>query len=193
MKKIQFTLLAIGSILLTACGSKISDTTYNADTAKSTIHWTGKYVSDGHEHTGTVSVKKGSLVYKEDQFVSGNFIIDMNSIVDNDLEGDKKALLESHLKGENFFNVAQYNETKVIISAISEGKAKLRIQLMGKEIQTEVPVTIKKKENQLMLKGKFEIDFSEAQLAGFKAAPGDPENARVESTLSFEVDLLLNK
>ena len=193
MKKIHFTLLTVGAILLSSCKTEIPNTTYKADTAESSLNWTGKYVSDGHTHTGTISIEKGSLVYQEDEFISGEFIIDMNTIVDTDLDGEKKSVLESHLKGEKFFNVSQYAKTKVIVSSIADGKAKLMIQLMGKEIQTEVPVTIHKKENQLQLKGKFDIDFSKAELPGFKAQDGDPDDAHVDSILSFEINLILNK
>ena len=57
--------------------------------------------------------------------VNGEFIVDMTSINNQDMEGDSKARLEGHLKSDDFFSVESYPTAAISINSselISDGK-----------------------------------------------------------------------
>lgn len=95
-----------------AAAADATGKTYTVDTAASMIMWEGSKIAG--THAGTMNIKDGSISVEKGAVTGGKFTIDMNSINVTDLEGEKKAYLESHLKGssddnaDDFFNVAKY-------------------------------------------------------------------------------------
>jgi polyisoprenoid-binding protein YceI len=87
-------LLAFGTTVATAQTKKIN-------TEKSTINWVGKKVTG--EHSGTVNLKEGNLIFKGGKVAGGNITVDMTTISTTDLSGDWKVKLDGHLKAEDFF------------------------------------------------------------------------------------------
>ena len=65
-------------------------------TEESTVTWKAYKVTGSH--TGTVNLKSGALLFEEGKLSGGEFVVDMTSLVDNDLEGEYKGKLEGHLK-----------------------------------------------------------------------------------------------
>ncbi|WP_025667707.1 YceI family protein [Aquimarina megaterium] len=102
--------------------------TYNVDVASSSIDWVGSKPLE--KHTGTLKLASGTFETKEGAITSGSFTIDMTSINVTDLEGDDKAYLEGHLKGEgegkedHFFNVAKFPKAVFEVTGISEKEGK---------------------------------------------------------------------
>ncbi len=97
---------------------------YKLDTEGSVINWVGS--KPNGEHTGTLNMKEGSVSVKDGKIESGKFLIDMNSISCTDLEGDKKASLEAHLKGtrspeekDDFFNVEEFPTASFKIAEVT--------------------------------------------------------------------------
>ncbi|MEO1433961.1 MAG: YceI family protein [Bacteroidota bacterium] len=74
--------------------------------SEGTVNWEGTKV--GGKHNGTINVTEGSLDVKDGNIVGGQLTIDMNSLICTDLEGEKKANLEGHLKSPDFFEVEAY-------------------------------------------------------------------------------------
>lgn len=105
---------------------------YKVDTASSIIEWAGKEPTGGH--TGTIKLMDGSVKTQDGKIQSGSFVIDMTSINVTDLEGDKKAGLEGHLKGEgedkkdHFFNVTEYPKATFELTGIAEKGGKTIIE-----------------------------------------------------------------
>ncbi|MFL5763515.1 MAG: YceI family protein [Bacteroidia bacterium] len=81
--------------------------TYNVDTKSTTVTWIGRKVTG--EHTGKLSLSKGSVVTDGANIKSGTFQFDMTSITNTDLTdkayNDK---LVGHLKSPDFFSVEKY-------------------------------------------------------------------------------------
>ncbi len=99
--------------------------------SSSSIAWVGK--KPAGQHTGTLKVAKGTISIKEDHIESGSFIIDMTSINVTDLDGEEKAGLEGHLKGEgeekdHFFNVAKFPTASFEITGIAPKEGKTFIE-----------------------------------------------------------------
>src|SRR5690606_28201574 len=85
--------------------------TYRADATASTITWqAGKPAIAGYVHTGTFALQGGS-VNLTDSELTGEFVVDVNSLKMTSLGGGKagqESTLEGHLKGNGFFDVANY-------------------------------------------------------------------------------------
>ena len=134
MKKL-FTFLML--IILASCntnpnqastqqaqGVVTADNIYNIETAQSQITWTGREVSTS-SHYGTLDFVSGNFEISNGAIVNGEFIVDMTSINNQDMEGDSKARLEGHLKSDDFFSVESYPTAAISINSselISDGK-----------------------------------------------------------------------
>lgn len=82
---------------------------------ESTITWKGKKILGSHY--GSIKMKEGSLIMTGDQITGGKFVIDMTSIVVEDLKGDSKDQLEGHLRSDDFFSVDKYPTSTLIVKS----------------------------------------------------------------------------
>ncbi len=95
-----------------AQGVITADNIYNIETAQSQITWTGREVSTS-SHYGTLDFVSGNFEISNGSIVNGEFIVDMTSINNQDMEGDSKARLEGHLKSDDFFSVDKFKESSI--------------------------------------------------------------------------------
>ncbi len=87
------------------------------DAQVSSIKWVGS--KPGGDHHGTIGLKEGGLNINGENVASGAFIIDMNSIKDEDLtDGKMNEMLVNHLKSADFFDVATYPESSFAITKV---------------------------------------------------------------------------
>jgi len=87
----------------------------------SSVTWKGYKVTGSH--AGSIALKQGSLDFKDGKLAGGEFVIDMTSIINTDMEGEYKAKLEGHLKSDDFFGVATYPTAKLVFNTVkSTGK-----------------------------------------------------------------------
>ncbi|KHJ38702.1 hypothetical protein PBAC_10400 [Pedobacter glucosidilyticus] len=93
--------------------------TLNVDPASSSIAWTGNKVTGSH--TGTINIQSGNVVLDEGKLVGGEFVIDMTTLTNKDLEADveNKSKLEGHLKADDFFAVEKYPTSKFVITKVT--------------------------------------------------------------------------
>jgi len=117
--------------------------------SKSEIKWKGKKVTG--EHWGYVKLKKGTLEIKDNEIVSGKFIVDMTTINNEDLE-DKKwnDKLVGHLKSDDFFSVEKYPESTLKVNestSFKNGEAAVEGELTIKDITYPVSFIVKKSDN----------------------------------------------
>lgn len=125
----------------------------SVDLTKSEMKWECSKVGST-THTGFVSFKSADLKMEKGIIKSGEFVIDMNSINDTDLQGEDKAKLEGHLKSDDFFSVTKYPTAKFVIKSVHGNKVTGDLTIKDKtnsvtfEIKTDKKVTV----------GKVEID-----------------------------------
>lgn len=124
MKKIIFAALMLVSFTMSANPTDPTDhtETKTINTKESTIAWTGKKVTG--QHTGTINIKSGSLVFDHGALVGGDITIDMNTIACTDLGKGGAQKLEGHLKSDDFFGVPNHPTAKLAITDVKPGKKK---------------------------------------------------------------------
>lgn len=181
---------------MAACGGSAEENevtgpvTYTLDESTS-LKWKGDYADDSHSHNGTINISSGTVVYNGDVFESGEFTVDMATINDEDLSGAERDTLNSHLSGPYFFNAAEFPETKVTIKEVNANDVKAVINVLGKDMETTIPVKIKRTDNKITAKGNFTIDFSDAKMGGMAPMYPDKPKAYVKPVVNFELDLVM--
>ncbi|MGQ1947423.1 YceI family protein [Geofilum sp. OHC36d9] len=159
MKKIVFIsgLLLIGVLGAGAQTLKLVKT-------DSHIEWTGKKI--GGSHHGNINFTSGTLVYKENNYTDGVFIVDMKSITNTDLtDKDTNAKLIGHLKSDDFFGVEKYPTAKLIITkgvSTKKGNYEFTGSLTIKDKTNPVTFNVVRsvKEGTQIFKGKLVVDRS---------------------------------
>jgi polyisoprenoid-binding protein YceI len=196
MKNTTFFVAAGLALALFSCGGANQEstekTTFNLDTEASTLSWKGSK-SATYAHTGTVSLKEGSIEMEGDKLVGGTFVIDMNNITvsDKDLPADKKEMLAGHLKDTSFFFTAKHPNITVKVNGYENGKLDAVVNILGQDMKQSLPVTMKVTEKDVQISGKFTMDVATLKLAGMEPDPKSGE--KIQSTIEFELDLKLKK
>lgn len=197
MKKSIIAVVALSAISLVSWKametSKHDEAIFKLDAAKSTLAWTGKYVSDGHTHNGTVKITDGSIKYHATQFESGAFTIDMKTIEVSDLPAEKKPMLLGHLQSPDFFNVEKSSNVNVKINSMTDKEIKATLTVLGTEIPAVMPVSFSKNDKTVTVSGKFDVDFAALNANGFKAGDKQPKDQHASSVVSFDLNLVLTK
>lgn len=145
----------------------VSATNFTIDAEKSVINWKG--AKPGKDHTGTLKLSSGTIAAVDKDISSGNFVIDMNSLTNTDMEGQGKDNLEAHLKGtvegkeKDFFNVTDFPTAKFELTGVSgkNGTIVVSGNLTIKETtqNVEFPAVVSFPGDEIFLKSKsFKID-----------------------------------
>ena len=174
-------------------------TEYTVDTAASTIMWEGAKPTG--KHHGTIKLSSGTVHLNNGNIEAGEFVIDMNSITDEDLEGDDKANLEAHLKGTvegkegDFFNVKEYPTAKFEMTGIENNVVKGNLTIKDKTNAIEFPATVTMEGDKMMLKSEnFEIDRTKWDVNyGSKSVFPNLGDKFINDAMKITVSLVANK
>jgi len=98
----------------------IREGNYTVNVDSSTIKWTGKEITTD-SHYGTLGLKQGAVEVSTAGIVSGNVVVDMNSIQCLDMTGRGKTKLEGHLRSDDFFGVQSFPEAALSFTSLSAG------------------------------------------------------------------------
>lgn len=94
-------------------------TALNVDRERSKVTWQATKLMGGG-HNGSINISSGTVHIENGGIVAGSFQLDMNSILDLDLEDlGMKNKLETHLKSDEFFDVANYPTAQFDITSVS--------------------------------------------------------------------------
>ena len=100
------------------------DATYTINPDQSIIVWTGREVTTS-KHFGNIYFASGQFEVKSGLISSGEFVVDMTTIDNQDLPEDRRPRLEAHLKSDDFFSVDSHPTALLSIinsESVSEGK-----------------------------------------------------------------------
>ena len=183
----------IMAVLFTAALSAFKmapNATYNIDTKNSTLKWTGYHLAKSYEHTGTISIKSGSIELKKDVLKGGEIVIDMNTISNSDLtDAGKKAKLEGHLKSEDFFGVEKFPEAKIVIKSATKTSIKADLTIRGITKPIEFDYTVSNKSGQVTFNATLMVPRTDFEVMyGWKA-----ENAILSGEFKLDVELKASK
>jgi polyisoprenoid-binding protein YceI len=175
MKKLILTLAVVASVLTACKGEKKEKTevkaakevtvevsTSNVDTEASVLDWKGTKPTGAHN--GIVHFKSGGIKLEGDKLVGGEFVIDMSTITNKDMEGSEGAgKLEGHLKSPDFFDIETYPTSKFVITEVTEADGKLNVtgNLTIKDVTKSItiPATLNTEAGVTTLKSEtFSID-----------------------------------
>lgn len=162
MKTINLKSLGVFILALTLPTSLFA-VTQKVDVTKSTVNWTGKKVTG--EHHGIIAIKEGNLEVNNGKVTGGKVVMDMQSIADLDLtDAAYNAKLIGHLKSDDFFSVATFPTSELVITKVDGTGNNLTItgNLTIKGITNPATFTAvsSKDGNDTVYKGTLTIDRS---------------------------------
>ena len=159
MRKIVLSFVVFAAILTACKGEKKEKvavnkavkvetniaTLNNVDIAVSVLTWKGSKPTGSHN--GTVALQSGGMLIEEGVLKGGEFVIDMNTIINVDMAGSAGAgKIEGHLKAPDFFDIAVYPTSKFEITNVEEAEGKLAVtgNLQIKDVTKSItiPATI---------------------------------------------------
>ncbi len=172
---------------------------YNVDTAASQIMWEGEKPTG--KHNGAIKLASGTVAVNNGAVEAGNFVIDMNSVDVQDLEGEQKANLEAHLKGTvegkegDFFNVKEFPSAKFEMTGIENNMVKGNLTIKDKTNAIEFPATVTMEGDKMMLKSEpFEIDRTKWDVNyGSKSIFDNLGDKFIDDEIKLTVSLVANK
>ena len=162
MKSINLKSLAVFVLALSLTTSVYAGS-QKVDVSKSTVKWLGKKVTG--EHYGTIRIKEGNLEVEKDKVIGGKVIVDMQSIVDEDIkDAGMNAKLVGHLKSDDFFGVATFPTAELVITKVeSNGNTHTfsgNLTIKGITNPVSFAATSSKDGKNTVYKGKLTIDRS---------------------------------
>jgi polyisoprenoid-binding protein YceI len=101
-----------------------SDASYTINPDQSIIVWTGREVTTS-KHFGNIYFASGQFEVKSGLISSGEFVVDMTTIDNQDLPEERRARLEAHLKSDDFFSVESHPTALLSIlssESLADGK-----------------------------------------------------------------------
>lgn len=140
-------------------------TRFVAEVDSSTLLWKG--FAPTKSHNGTIKISEGYLALNEGKLSGGNFVIDMNSIVNEDLDSPEwNEKLVNHLNSADFFDVENNPYSVFAITGVDEKDGKLMVKgnLTVKNIKKniEFPASLETNGDEVILKSEpFTIDRTE--------------------------------
>jgi len=154
MKTIYFV---IASMILLS-GNLMFAQKLEVNTKASSVEWMGKKI--GRQHVGNILLKSGYLELNNDKIVAGNFVVDMTSITNTDMENEEYSQkLVGHLKSDAFFGAGQYPTAIFKVTQSSEfrnGKATVTGEISIKEITESISFEVTRAGKEYS--AKIEID-----------------------------------
>jgi polyisoprenoid-binding protein YceI len=169
MYKYKILALVLALLIPTLAIAHNHGSAYTIDPNASSIRWEGKKVA--YAHWGTIKFQSGSLDLMDGKLHGGNFDVNMNSMVNDDVEDPgKNAQLVGHLKSDDFFSVdshptSSFKITRLLPNAFAKaGEANYTVSgdltIKGKTHPISFPAIINVQGDKLTANATFKFDRS---------------------------------
>ena len=189
MKK-GILLTALSLTVLLFAFTSVKKAAYTIDASKSSVKWTAYHLAKSYQHSGVVTIKSGNLETANGKITGGSVIMDMATIANTDLDADKKAKLEGHLKSDDFFAVDKHPEANLEISKVDGNKVTGKITIRGitEDISFELK-DVNVTDDLVSATATLKVDRSKHKvLYGWSI-----ENAMISNEIDLEVSIVANK
>ncbi len=161
-----------------------------------TVTWVCKK-KVGATHTGTITIKKGQLLFDKDgTLTGGSCVIDMQTIVNTDL--DSKAMQETlveHLESTDFFDTKTYPESLLNITKAekkndTQYKITADLTIKNQTHPITFDATVIEKEGKRIATATITIDRSKWDIRyGSGSFFSDLGDNLIEDTITFTIEL----
>ena len=214
MKKVSIYLLAAtlvacnapeGDKALTSDSKEVAQATgadFTVDTTSSLV-WTGSKPTGSH--VGNFAIKEGTLTVTGDVVSAGQFVIDINSLTNQDLdEKDGKSKLVGHLKSPDFFDAEKYPTAVFAITSVTPHTADStavmkdanfmisgNLQLKDSTKNVSFPAKITMEGNTLKAAADFNIDRTQWGM-NYKG-PNNPQDWVISKEVNLKVNVSATK
>lgn len=137
---------------------------YAIDVTESSIGWLG--TKPVGQHNGDFKLSSGALSVADGAVTAGDFVIDINSLRNFDLEGENNGKLVGHLKSDDFLNAETHPTAKFEVTKVeplqndTSGTHKVSGNLTLRDSTKNVtfPATIVVTDAEVTTKANFNID-----------------------------------
>ncbi|NQU77973.1 YceI family protein [Candidatus Falkowbacteria bacterium] len=163
---------------------------FTIDLEKSKVLWQAERII-GHSHKGDVKIKQGEIRLSDGEFVSGYFVMDMDTIQD---VGNNESLIK-HLKSDDFFSVKEFPEAELVITGVEKVDEKqydvyAGLTIKGIEESIVFPAIVEIAEDRIHAQASFDIDRTRW---GIKYDSGqffkDLADKAIKDKISFEIEI----
>ena len=165
---------------------------FELNTEESTLRYTAKKIV-GHGHTGTVNLKSGTLSHDGESFTTGEFVIDMKTITDDE---DSQGYLK-HVRNADFFDVEAYPEASFTLTSAQykDGKYEVVGDLTIKDKTNSITfVTDIGLDEQLIAKAAFNINRTLWDITyGSGSFFDDLGDGAINDDITFELSLTFDR
>ena len=124
----------------------------------SEIRWKGYKTlkAESLTHFGTIKLKSGNFIFKNNEIAGGNFVMDMKTMHAEDLNDSPKLkkMFENHLKSDDFFDSAKFPVSTFQIKSVKKINNSSNYLLGGvltiKGISKNISIPVKVSQNNNM-------------------------------------------
>lgn len=132
---------------------------YVIERSLSKIDWTGRKVN--RAHNGTISIKQGHFIFKNDQLIGGKVVIDVTTIkVSNVSDPLTNAQIAGHLASCDFFYAEHFPEASFDITSVSGSQISGNLAIKDHTHPLSFDAAISRKGDTVLASGKMSIDRS---------------------------------
>jgi len=161
------------------------------NTETSNIHWIGDYLFYFGGHDGNIKFKEGYFLKSNEVISGGEFIIDMDSMTNLDIDSeDGKESLINHLKDPDFFDVPNHPTAKLVIKSVQYEDAnnmKIYADLTIRGVTNPLSFYATANYKEETLEAKFKID----RMLWGVSYNGKLRDGAISDAIGFEVVLSL--
>jgi len=138
-------------------GKLLRSTIRGVEVKSAAINWTGYGEIGGYSLTGSIQLKKATIVMDSNTLKNAVIVIDVTSI------SHKDDNLQKHLRDEDFFDVTKYptatfESEEIVYSNASNALVKGSMTIKGIKKQLQFPIKVIENKNGAALSGKMSID-----------------------------------
>lgn len=182
MQKLLFLL----TILSAAFAFRSAPIRYTADAGASHLAWTGHAEVGTWAPAGTLQLQRGTATATGTTLQTARFAFDLRTIT------HENADLQSHLRGEDFFDVAHFPTATFELRAVRDGNATGDLTIKGVRHAISFPLAVTATSTGLRVRGTATIDRTQFGIrynsTSFFADLGD---YAIRNTFELAFDIML--
>ena len=189
------TLLMAPALTLFAGNGPIE--TYRVDASASKLAWQAYKVTG--KHFGVIQFKSGALQFQDGKLTGGQFVVDMNSIAVEDIQGEYADKLRNHLLSDDFFGVESYPTASLTLSKVTflgdnEYDIVGDLTIKGKTEKIQFKATVEQAGNQILADATTKIDRSKYDVRyGSNTFFGDLGDKAIYDEFDLTISLVAGK